>query len=293
MTRALSPVDLHAKIYNFLREEFARKEGRQCVQLELLRGKGTGFGTDSIASWDRKENPEAFDTLAEIENLASKILDRAESETTGNGSHVFTLRTHQHLGGRQTCRFTIVIEEDSGDGANDLEPTVQGQTALMMRGFDTMLKTNEKMFGSSLQVLGGIANRQGEELVSLRRENEELRRKNAELETNQLEREWNVHQKQLAEDRKGAGFQKLLQLGNVVMSRVAGDAAGANGGMLSSMVSDFADSLNPQQQGVIGQALQGEQRMMLMEIVRIAKTSLPPAPETKTIASEKTSNGSH
>lgn len=100
--------DLHGKIMAFLAGEFARKEGRQCVGIDLIYTPGDGYRDEPIRKWVRPDDPELFE-MPGVEGLVSTILQIAEDEVDAktSGRHRFVLRTHQHLGGRATMTFAL------------------------------------------------------------------------------------------------------------------------------------------------------------------------------------------
>ena len=70
-----------SKLMTFVAGEFARKEGRQCVSIELVYAPGNGFREEEIRKWVRAEDTELFDNFARIEQLVGSILEIAEMVT--------------------------------------------------------------------------------------------------------------------------------------------------------------------------------------------------------------------
>jgi len=101
--------DLYVKLLSFLTGEFARKDGRQCVRVDLLYAPGDGFRDAEIRTWTREDEPELFDKFVCVENLASSIIEIAEGEADclSRGSHRFIVRTRQHFGAHAIKSFLL------------------------------------------------------------------------------------------------------------------------------------------------------------------------------------------
>lgn len=115
--------DVHAKIISFLVEEFARKEGQQCVWLDLLHSSD-GFHEEIVHSWQCDEGSELFsDDQASNEQRAATIVEVAALHAAGFGQRTdllalqtiqkatvhYVVRTRQYLGGRARLRFKMPL----------------------------------------------------------------------------------------------------------------------------------------------------------------------------------------
>lgn len=119
--------ELHGKLLSFLTGEFARKDGRQCVRVDLLYAPGDGFRDEEIRTWAREDEPEVFDEFVCVEKLVSSIIEIAEGEADclSRGSHRFIVRTRQHFGERANRSFVLspthrgecIEDEDKEDSA--------------------------------------------------------------------------------------------------------------------------------------------------------------------------------
>ena len=85
--------ELHGKILGFLAGEFARKEGRQCVGVDLLYAPGGGFKDEEVRKWVRTDEPELFDNFVNVEKLVTDIIEIAEGEADAKpaGKHRFVI----------------------------------------------------------------------------------------------------------------------------------------------------------------------------------------------------------
>ena len=72
--------ELHAKILGFLMAEWARKENRQLVSVELIYAPGGGFREEPIRKWVRADEPDFFAEFVNIEKLVTQIIEIAEGE---------------------------------------------------------------------------------------------------------------------------------------------------------------------------------------------------------------------
>jgi len=300
------------KIVTFLASEFARKEHRQCIRLELSHAQ-VGFRGDVLRSWDRKETPDDFE-LSNVERLASEILQIAldEAENFPTGRQRFVLRTEQFLpGGRAKHTFVIAPEytgsdDDEVGGMSGDEtlalPGVSGaggradrsghpQTkigtfnnvlSMQMRHNERLMQMQSQTFQGSLQA----ALRQNQMLVDenmqLRKERAEMAKELETMRTASDERELRALAQVAADERKDKVVGKMLQLAPVVAAKIAG--AGAVPGApssLSILVSELASSLSPEQFQRIAGALSMEQKILLGEAIKVAKQSEPPPESAK------------
>ena len=97
------------KLAAFLFREMARKEHRQCVQVELLYSPGMGFHDEPIHAWTRDEDPKLLEDLSGVEPLVSAIFQIANDAMAHKpaGKHRFVVRTHQHLESKPAHSFAL------------------------------------------------------------------------------------------------------------------------------------------------------------------------------------------
>ena len=102
-------VELPGKILQFLMVEWARKDHRQLVSVELLYAPGGGFREEPIRKWVRADDPNFFAEFTSVEKLVAQIIEIAEEEVDYKsvGKHRFVLRTRQHLGARANLSFSL------------------------------------------------------------------------------------------------------------------------------------------------------------------------------------------
>jgi hypothetical protein len=96
--------ELHGKILGFLMAEWARKDQRQLVRVDLLYAPGGGFKDEEVRSWVRSDSPDLFADFVNIEKLVAQIVEIAEGEVDAKtaGKHRFVVRCVQHAGSRPT-----------------------------------------------------------------------------------------------------------------------------------------------------------------------------------------------
>ncbi len=282
--------DLHGRVLQFLRGEFGRNEGRQCVRLELLSAQ-PGLRGDVLRTWDRHEDPDLFVQLGRIEELATSILRITEdhADSFGAGQHRYELRTDQHHGGKQKLAFRILAGAGDGDGTGGGEdaPTAMGMVAQQMRHNELHMRMSAQMYQATL----GTMQRQ---IADLSEENARLRRERAshyveleEARSRRDERELAGMRQLAAENRKDAAFGKLLQFAPVIATRLLGpggetspsNEAGATNGTsvapaapnpLTILVAELASSLTAEQVSHIATSLSPGQQMLFVEAMREA-----------------------
>ncbi len=273
----MSDAALHAKVLGFLAGEFARKEGRQCTAVELVHSPGNGFKDDTIRKWVRADDPDLFDNFVNVENFVKQILEIAEGEADAKspGKHRFVVRTHQHLGERATCSFAL---QPAYNGSGDETALVVGgggrapdSSGVLASHAGQLMRINAQMFDGAMRHFGQQNMIIHQEIAELRLENAKLRRERDEALSNKEDREFQYGLAAEKNARINAGFQKLLQIGTVMASKVAdglggGEGGGGNSG-LSMMIAEFGKSLRQEQIDVLMQTLDMTQKMMFVEIM--------------------------
>jgi hypothetical protein len=291
--------ELHGKILGFLAGEFARKDVRQCVSIDLVYRPGNGFRDEEIRKWVRADEPELFDVpnnFVNVEKLVSQIIEIAMSEADAKppGKHCFVLRTHEHHGGRSTLAFplspgysgsdeTALVAGGGGGGGR------QDASAVLMNHAGQLMRINAQMYEGTIRVLGSQNADMRAENAELRADNIKLRRENDELRSSSTEREFQIAMAMEKNARVNAGFQKLLQIGTVVAAKIGGgDEAQAGNSSLAMLLSEFYKSLRPDQMGVVMNTLDMGQKIMFMEIVKMVAPPEQPPGESSPGASKST-----
>jgi hypothetical protein len=280
--RLLTSPELQEKIIVFLTEEFARSGDRQTVQLRLSRGRGTAYDGD-IRTWDRSESPAWFECVkAEIELRAIEIMAICEEDASTPGLHRYTLVTRQHYGGKQSCPISLRVDEDeTSDAQVGLPPTERGQTGLMMRGFDQMLRTVDRMHNQTIGQAFGIAKTASDEARTLRETNDKLVQKVRDLEYELDERKWNLKKQEREDKVSDIKFKAIAQIGAVVASKFGGPNAGAAiPSRLAILVDQFREGLSNDQENALAEIFAPEQLLALSEIMDVAKRDASAASST-------------
>ena len=268
--------ELHSKILSFLGGEFARKEGRQCVGVELCFSPGNGFRDEEIRKWVRSEEPELFDSFVNLEKLVALIVEIATGEADAKpaGKHRFVLRTKQHMSDRATLSFALSPGYSGGDEA--LVASGGGgrgsdASAVLMNHAGQLMRVNVQMYDGTIRVLGAQNADMRAENSELRADNSKLRRENDELRSSHTEREFQIAMAMEKNARTNAGFKQLLQIGTVVAAKIGGGDAGQAGApsSLGMLVSSFGSSLRQEQIAVLMNTLDMSQKIMFMEIMNM------------------------
>ena len=270
--------ELHSKILGFLMQEWARKENRQLVGVDLLYAPGNGFRDEEIRRWERADEPELFAEFVNVEKLVGQIIEIAEGEADAKpaGKHRFVVRTRQHMGTKPTLSFalspsfsgsdeTSLLPSGGGGGARD-QQIIAGHAGQLMR-------INAQMFEGTIRVLGQQNMNLHEQVATLTADNATLRHDLEEARSTRMDREFQIAMAAEKNARTNAGFQKLLQLGTVVAAKIGAGEQGQDGGgsPLSMLIGEFYQSLRPDQMGMLMQTLDMAQKILFMEIVNMVK----------------------
>jgi hypothetical protein len=286
--------EMHGKILAFLAGEFARKEGRQCVGVDLDYAPGNGFRNDEIRKWVRADEPELFENFVNVEKLVAQIVEIAngEADAKAAGKHRFVVRTHQHLGGCATHSFAISPAYSGGDSETALMAGGGGSRQdVIANHAGQLMRINAQMYEGTIRVLGAGNADMRKEISELRAENILLRREIDDARSNKLDREFQIAMAAEKNARTNAGFQKLLQIGSVVAAKIGGgDEASGTPTPLAMLVGEFGKSLRPDQMNVLMGTLDLPQKMMFMEIMNMLS---PPEPKPNGPAALSPPNGAN
>jgi hypothetical protein len=248
--------EIHSKILSFLAGEIARKEGRQCVAVDLVFTPGGGFRDDEIRKWVRADSPDLFDNFVTP------------------GRHRFEVRTHQHLGGRARQSFVLSPSYNGGDELS-LVPTNgarQDATAatVLMNHAGQLMRTNAQIFDGTIRVLAATNSDMRRENAELHAENILLRREVDEARSNKMDREFDIAMQAEKNARTNAGFQKLMQLGTVVAAKIGGNEnQPGEQTPVGMLIGEFGKSLRKDQIDVLMNTLDMAQKIMFFEIMNM------------------------
>ena len=279
--------ELHGKILGFLMAEWARKDNRQLVAVDLLYAPGGGFRDEPIRKWVRADEPDFFAEFVNVEKLVTSIIEIAEGEADAKsaGKHSFRVRTKQHLGERANMSFALSPAYNGGDETT-LVPNGGGGgprgggaeiavAQILASNNGQLMRTNTQMFDGTIRVLGQQNMSMHEQVMALTAENATLRRELEEARSNKMDREFQIAMAAEKNARANAGVQKVLQLGSVIVAKfAAGNDAAAQLGEaapLPMLIGEFYQSLRQDQMGALMQMLDMAQKILFMEIVNMVK----------------------
>src|SRR6185436_14345025 len=200
--------ELHGNILKFLMGEWARKENRQLMGVDLLYAPGHGYRDEEIRRWERADEPEFFAEFVNVEKLVATIVEIAETDadTRPAGKHRYVVRTRQHMGSKPSMSFAlqpsyggsgdeVSIVPTNGAGASR-EGNGRGIDVTIMQilsgNNNQAMRINAQMFDSALRPLAQQNQQLLAELIALRTENSELQKKLAEAEANKSDREFQI-----------------------------------------------------------------------------------------------------
>jgi hypothetical protein len=294
--------ELHARILGFVMAEWARKDNRQLVSVDLMYAPGQGFRDEEVRKWVRADEPDFFAEFQNIEKLVTLIIEIAEGEADAKpaGKHRFYVRTNQHLGGTARLSFALqpsyagqddsalAIANGGGGGGGGRGGGGDVAVAQILAGNNAQLmRTNTQMFDGTIRVFGHQVQNLHEQVMALTSENIKLRGELEEARSNKMDREFQIAMAAEKNARTNAGFQKALQLGSVIVAKFAAGNEGAaqlgEAAPLPMLLAEFYQSLRPDQMTVFMQTLEMGQKIMFMEIVNLVKPKdrppgQPPSP---------------
>jgi len=280
--------ELQAKLLTFLMAEWARKDNRQLVAVDLLYSPGGGYRDEEIRTWVRADEPELFAEFTHLEKLVSQIIEISvgEADAKAAGKHRFIVRCKQHGGSRPTQSFALspsytggedtAIVQSGGGGGRD-QQVIAGHAGQLMR-------INAQMFEGTIRVLGQQNMALHQQVTQLTADNSTLRHELEEARSDRADRELQIAMQMEKNQRTRAAFDKVLQIGTVVAAKIGGggdDNHQAAASPLGMLIGEFYTSLRSDQMGTIMQLLDMSQKMMFMEIVNLVKPpeqGRPPGP---------------
>lgn len=271
--------ELHGKILGFLMGEWARKDNRQLVSVELLYAPGSGFRDEEVRKWVRADEPDLFAEFVHIEKLVSQIIEIAtgEADAKAAGKHRFIVRCTQYGGSRPTQSFALSPGYTGGDETAAIVPNHAGNAnrdqQVISNHASQLMRINAQMFEGTIRVLGQQTMALHQQVSDLTAENVALRRELEEARSDRMDREFHIAMATEKNMRTNAGFNKLLQLGSVIAAKIGGgdDNQQASGSPLATLIVDFYQSLRQDQIGGLMQMLDMAQKMMFMEIVKLVQ----------------------
>jgi hypothetical protein len=274
--------ELHGKVLGFLMGEWARKDNRQLVSVDLLYAPGNGYKDEEVRKWVRADEPDLFAEFINIEKLVANILEIAtgEADAKAAGKHRFIVRCTQHGGSKPSLSFALspsytgddvaIVPSGGGGGGSSKEQQVIANHA------SQLMRINAQMFEGTIRVLGQQNMALHQQVSELTADNANLRRDLEEARSNRMDREFQIAMATEKNMRTNAGFQKLLQIGTVVAAKIGGSDDN-NGNQhpstspIGMLLGEFYQSLRPEQMGTMMQMLDMAQKMMFMEIVNLIK----------------------
>ena len=283
--------ELHGKILGFLMGEWARKDNRQLVSVDLLYAPGSGYRDEEVRKWVRADEPDLFAEFANLEKLVAQIVEIAvgEADAKASGKHRFIVRCTQHGGSRPTHSFALSPSYTGGSDDVAIVPSGGGggggskdSAQVISSHASQLMRINAQMFEGTIRVLGQQNMALHQQVSELTADNASMRRDLEEARSNRMDREFQMAMATEKNMRTNAGFQKLIQIGSVVAAKIAGgdDSNGSQHPSTSPigiLLGEFYQSLRPEQMGTMMQMLDMAQKMMFMEIVNLIKPPEQPS----------------
>lgn len=280
--------ELHQKMVAFLMGEWNRKDERQLVGVDLFYSPGQGYKDEEIRKWERADEPEFFAEYVNIEKLAGLIIEIAEGDvdTRLPRKHRYFVRTRQHMGSKPTMPFalypafhghsdeTAIVTDGSGGGGGGGGGKEIAVAQILAQNNGQLMRTNQQMFDGTIRVLGHQNQNMHEQIIALRDENAKLRMDLEEAKSNKNDREFQMAMAAEKNIRTNQAFQKMFQLGTVLVSKFAADGTGpqqlGEGAPLPMLVNELKTSLRPDQVQAVMGILDMPQKILFMEIIKLA-----------------------
>ena len=274
--------ELHGRVLGFLMGEWARKDSRQLVGVDLLYSPGQGFRDEEIRKWERADEPELFAEFVNIEKLVSQIVEISEGEADAKvpGKHRFVVRTRQHGGTKPVMSFalnpgyrgagddTALIANGGGGGGGRGDIAV---AQVLASNNSQLMRTNQQMFDGTIRVLGQQNMNLHDQVATLTADNASLRKELEEARSNKMDRDFQIAMATEKNARTNAGFQKVLQLASVAVAKIGGGEAQGGENPLVMLVGDLYKSLRADQMNALMQMFDMAQKLMFMEIVKMVE----------------------
>jgi len=144
------------------------------------------------------------------------------------------------------------------------------------------MRINAQMFEGTIRVFGQQAMTMSQQIAELIADNANLRRDLEEARSTKLEREAQIAMATEKNMRINAGFQKLLQIGSVVVAKMGGgddnNGQHPSTSQIGMMLGEFFQSLRSEQKDTLLTMLDMQQKMMLMEIHNLLNFQEQPGP---------------
>ena len=275
--------ELHGKILSFLMGEFARKEGRQCVSVEICYAPGGGFKEEPIRKWVRADEPDLFDNFANIEKLVSQIVEIATGEADAKppGKHRFVRANASALGRsrdalvlRSRRATTVATTQRSCRLGVAVAASDQGVIA---NHASQLMRINAQMFEGTIRVLGQQNMGLHEQVQTLTRRRTRRcaaswRRRGRTRWIASFRSRWRPRRMR-APTR---AFRSCSRSARVVAAKIGGgdEGQGRGASSLAMLIVDFGNSLRPDQTEARSMSmLDMAQKIMFMEIMKMAAPS--------------------
>lgn len=266
--------DLESKLGLHLRSELTkiRSKDKQIAKF-VLRHASPGAKGNDVESWDHDERLE----LDQIEMLAAEISGRAQTDADGLGSgvHRYTLQTVLNKGVNGNRFVFRVRANETGDDevAGEDSPTQKGLLGQLMRHNEANNRTLHTALGGIVSMMSRQMVSMGERMQSLEAERATTFLALEAAKTEAHDRDMDAMKTLEDEKRKGQAFDKLMQLGPVVVNRIVGKDIMPTGGVdpLAMILNNLGESLTQDQVRTIAATLRPEQQLQFMEVMETAK----------------------
>lgn len=221
---------------------------------------------------------------SELENLATVIVARAQSDADGIGPRIqryvlFAATADESIVGRQPFRIkgAVDLELDGDDEDGEEAPTVKGLTSQLMRHNEA---NNRTMMAGMGTIMNSFARRLESQDKLIERFMEDRVRMFEVVEeamSRKHEREMEMESNRAKDARMALGLQKILSLLPVALSAFSKGKIPSSKDPMVLMIEELVTGLNEDQLKAIAGALQPEQRIMLLQVFKTIqeRKSLP------------------
>jgi hypothetical protein len=177
--------------------------------------------------------------------------------------------------------FTVEADlKRSGEMESSFPPTSEGILAQLMRHNQEVMRQNAAMFGGMTSFMARTIQSQGEKIELLLEERYKMVELTEEMMSRKDEREMARTKQQAELDRKKEMFEKLMQLGPIIVNKIAGEPLiRQKHSELEASVVGFMETLQPNHLDLIAKSgLFNERQMVLFTTVleQVSKAMVTP-----------------
>lgn len=217
----------------------------------------------------------------DVQSKAEEVLSRAQLDADGmGGMQRFELCAHEK-GERAACgriAFRLRAEEDEwedGNGAGDGEGDMRSVVLQQMRHNEAFARIFTTSMVSTMSAMTRRMESLDQTLERMMKQRMEAFEQLEEARSQQHDRDMDLMITTGKEERNNKAFERIMLLVPAVINKLAGQKVMNGQDPLAMSLRALAESLQPEQLGLIAKALAPEQQIVLFQVLQTVKGSLP------------------